>query len=129
MSLQSGSSSSFAHSLGPQVHELLCDALRRSHRFSKQLRGRLQDEEYQNRADLVSILIISGNARPNGVHANGTVGFDIDIVGDRPYRVHQPLGRLHPEARACLKPQLANVSVTCSLSEHLAAKWRKVARI
>jgi hypothetical protein len=109
--------------LDPRVVELICGTLRRSHYLSKQLRGRLQDEEYQNRADLVSVLIISGYARANGVRANGTVG--LDISAERPYQTHQPFWRLHPQARACLQPQLAEVPVKCSLLEHLTAKgWK-----
>jgi hypothetical protein len=109
--------------LDPRVVELLCGTLRRSHYLSKQLRGSLQDEEYKNRADLVSILILSGYARPNGISVNGTVG--LDIAAERPYQTHQPLRRLHPEAQARLKAQLAEVSVKCSLLEHLTAKRRK----
>jgi len=110
--------------LNPQVRELVCRALRRSHYLSKQLTGRLQDEEFQNRADLVSILVLTGDARPNGIRANGTVGFD--IAGNHPYQIHQPLGRLDTKARAYLQPRLSDVPVKCSLLEHLAAKGKKL---
>lgn len=122
MSIQNENSNPDA-ALNPQLVELICGTLRRSHHLSKQLRGRLQDAEYQNRADLVSVLIMSGTARPNGIHANGTIG--LDIAAERPYQVHQPLWRLHKDARACLAPLLAEVPVKCSLLEHLTAKgWK-----
>jgi hypothetical protein len=109
--------------LNPEFWELLCRALKRSHDLSKELSGWLQDQEFQNRADLASILVCAGYARPNGIQANGNVG--LDICCDDPYQVHEPLGRLHPTARARLRQGPA-VPVKCSLREVLESKGRNV---
>lgn len=105
-----------------QVRELVCDALRRSHRLSKELSGFQRNQAFRNRADLASILIISGHARPNGVAADGKVG--LDIVCDHPFRVHQYPNQLHPAARAWLAKQVPNLPAKSSIREQLEAKGR-----
>jgi hypothetical protein len=120
MSLPTEISGPTQYVLNAQFKELVCDALRRSHKLSKHLHGWQQEEEFQNRADLVSVLVLSGAARPNGVHPNGKIGLDIACA--YPFMVHQYPHRLHPAARARLENEVAGLPVKCSLREQLEAK-------
>jgi hypothetical protein len=112
------------YAVNAQVSELLCDALRRSHRLSKELSGFQRKEEFRNRADLASALVISGRAQPTRVEPDGSVLFRIDCK--EPFCVHQYPDRLHPAARARLESAVPNISAKCSLRDQLEAKGRDV---
>jgi hypothetical protein len=109
-------------SFSAQVCELVSNALRRSHRLSKDLSGFQREEEFRNRADLASILIISGRAHPNRVEADGSILLLIHCK--KPFCVHQYPNRLHPVARARIGAAVPNISAKCSLKDQLEAKGR-----
>src|SRR5215469_8057386 len=80
---------------------ILCDALRRSNRLAKRLKGHERIDEYQNKADILSFLVIIGFARPNGILADGRIG--VDVQSHRLFRIHIPPNDLHPAARTIIE--------------------------
>jgi hypothetical protein len=120
MSLRNEVSCPVQRDVDARSGERLCRALRRSHQPSKQLSGAQKRAEFERRAHLTSLLVLSGYARPNGIHANGKVGFDI-CAGDHPFRVHQPLNQLYSQAREVVR-QSPNVPAKCSMREILESK-------
>ncbi len=101
---------------------ILSSALRRTNRLAKELEGRQRGEEYQVKADLLSLLVLEGRVRANGVRADGKVC--LDIFPDSPHqrRIHACTKNLHHEARLALEEQLSSVAVKCSIREHLESK-------
>ena len=124
MPLGTDASESRQSDLGLECSELLCEVLRRFHALSKapNLTDHQKRQIFQTRADVASVLLLSGYARPNGVdHRGKKVGLDVSCAD--PFRVHQYINQLHPVARASVRT--AALPVKCSLQEHLEAKGRR----
>lgn len=79
---------------------------------------------YQQKADLISILVLANLITVNGVRPDRTLCLDV-LGDDAPFQIHVPLGSLHPVARRAIEQQLTAASVKCSIGEHLESKRRK----
>ncbi len=91
--------------LGVQL-SIVCAALRRSNHLAKQLTGLQQYDAYRTKADLVSVLVLAGCAKVNGIQAHGVVG--LNVLSEPIARVHVPLRHLHPDAQIILYQQMTS---------------------
>ncbi len=93
----------------------LCRVAKLSNYLAKQLSGTPRTLAYRIKAEACSALILNGATRVNGVSPDGILA--LDILGDRPIRLHIRRSHLTAPAQTALADEMAAARVVSSLAD------------